>query len=77
MVVVAPFVVEVVDVPPVVVVLFGARVVEVDEAEGDGVLEHAAAVSATSTVAMATALRPCRPFPTTGAYAPLGPPMGT
>lgn len=75
---VAPLVVEVGDAPPVVVVLLGAREVEVDEAEGDGVLEHAAAVSATSTVARATALRPqCRPFPTFGAYAPRRPAMGT
>jgi hypothetical protein len=58
-VVVVPLVVDVVVEPLVVVVVSRpARVVEVDDAEFDGVLEHAATVSATPTIEMATAARP-------------------
>lgn len=57
-VVVAPLVaVDVVDPGAVVLVVLGARVVEVDDAEGEGVLEHAAAVSATTAVPIAAAAR--------------------
>jgi hypothetical protein len=63
--------VEVVVVPLVdVVVLRAPLVVEVDDAEGEGVLAQAATVSATTAVATASAVRSLRrPFPITEAYA--------